>query len=120
MPVRVLLVDSEVFQHALGVLVAATPGFEVVGTASSAREALHLIDVLEPQLVLVDLQMPEADGIETARRLREQHSDLEVVLLAANRPVSLALPSLVIVDKNDVSPHWLGDFWRRRCRRTAD
>ena len=119
-PVRVLVVDdSEVFQHVLRVLVAATPAFEVVGTASSRREALHLIDALDPQLVLVDLQMPELEGIETACRLREQHPDPMVVLLAANRPMSLALPSLVIVDKQDVSPEWLADFWRRHGDRKA-
>ncbi len=118
---RVLVVDdSDVFQHVLSVMVAATPAFEVVGTASSGREALHLIDALDPQLVLVDLQMPEVEGIETARRLREQNSDLLVVLLTKNRPVSLALPSLVIVDRQDVSPEWLTDFWGRHGDRKAE
>src|SRR5262249_52844252 len=113
-PVRVLVVDdSDVFQHALSVMVAATRDFEVVGTASSGREALHLIDALDPQLVLIDLQLPEQEGIETARRLRKQHADLVVVLLTATGPVSLALPSLVIVDRQDVSPEWLEVFWRR-------
>jgi DNA-binding NarL/FixJ family response regulator len=118
--VRVLVVDdSDVFQHALSVLVAAAPGFELVGTASCTREALHLIELLDPDLVLVDLQMPELQGIETARRLSRQHPDLVVVLLAANRPVSVALPSLVIVDRADVSPEWLAAFWRRNGERPA-
>jgi DNA-binding NarL/FixJ family response regulator len=119
--VRVLVVDgSEVFQHVLSVLTAATPGFELVGTASCGREALHLIDLLDPQLVLIDLQAPELKSIETARRLRAQHRDLVVVLLAANRPMSLALPSLLIVDKQDVSPEWLANFWRRHGDRKAE
>jgi DNA-binding NarL/FixJ family response regulator len=118
--VRVLVVDdSEVFQHVLSALVASTPGFEVVGAASSGREALHLIDVLDAQLVLVDLHMPELDGIETAKRLREHHPDVELVLITADRRPSLALPSLVIVDKRDLSPEWLADFWRHSHRKTA-
>jgi DNA-binding NarL/FixJ family response regulator len=113
-PVRVLVVDdSEVFQHVLSALVSAVPGFEVVGAASSGREALHLIDVLEAQLVLVDLRLPELDGIETAKRLRERHRDVEIVLVTADGRASLALPSLKIVDKRDLSPEWLSDFWRR-------
>lgn len=117
-PARVLVVDdSEVFQHVLSALVASTPGFEVIGAASSGREALHLIDVLDAQLVLVDLHMPELDGIETAKRLRERHPDVEVVLVTADRRPSLALPSLVIVDKRDLSPEWLADFWRRHSHR---
>ena len=121
LPVRVLVVDeSDVFQHVLSVMVAATPAFEVVGTASSGREALHLIDALDPQLVLIDLQLPEQEGIATARRLREQHSDLVVVLLTADRPVSLALPSLTIVDRQDVSPEWLAAFWRRNSHRKSE
>jgi response regulator of citrate/malate metabolism len=121
-PVRVLVVDdSELFQSVLGALVAATPGFEVVGTASCGREALHLIEALDAQLVLVDLRLPEQDGIEAARRLGEQHPDVAVVLLTtATRAVSLALPSLVIVDRREVSPEWLADFWRRHSRSKAD
>ena len=118
---RVLVVDdSEVFQHVLSALVASTPGFEVVGAASSGREALHLIDVLDAQLVLVDLHMPELNGIETAKRLRERHPDVELVLITADRRPSLALPSLVIVDKRDLSPEWLADFWRRHSHRKTD
>jgi len=120
-PVRVLVVDdSEVFQHVLSALVGSAPGFEVVGAASSGREAVHLIDVLDAQLVLVDLHMPELDGIETAKRLRERHPDVEVVLITGDRRPSLALPSLVIVDKRDLSPEWLADFWRRHSHRKTD
>jgi YesN/AraC family two-component response regulator len=43
----------------MDVVVAATPGFEVVGRASSGREALHLVEELAPHLVLLDLHMPD-------------------------------------------------------------
>jgi YesN/AraC family two-component response regulator len=69
--VRVLVVDdSEVFRNVLCAVVAATTGFEVVGVASSGREALTVIGSLAVDLVLVDVNMPDLDGIETGLRIR--------------------------------------------------
>jgi DNA-binding NarL/FixJ family response regulator len=116
-PVRVLVVDdSEVFRNVLSALVAATRGFEVVGAASSGFEALRLAGTVSPDLVLVDLNMPELDGIETARRVSRRHPGMVVVLLTAFRGSSLADPSLLIEDKRDLSPDWLLGFWSRHGR----
>ena len=117
MPVRVLVVDdSVVYQYAICAVVAATPGFEVVGTASSGREALDLVPVVDPQLVLLDVQMPELDGIETARRIQRSHPDLVILLLTAgsSTPEDELLPA--IQDKGDISPEWLTDFWQHQSR----
>lgn len=114
MPVRVLVVDdSEVFRNILWAVVAAAPGFEVVGTASSGREALTLIDVLAPQLVLLDVQVPDRDGIDTALRIRRHHPDVAVLLLTAARRASLSDPSLAVEDKRDLSSELLTAFWQR-------
>jgi DNA-binding NarL/FixJ family response regulator len=117
MPVRVLVVDdSEVFRNALFALVAATPGFQAVGLASSGREALHLIDALDVQFVLLDLQMPDIDGIETALRIRRHHPDVVVLLLTATSRASLRTSLLTVEDKRDLSAEWLTDYWRRHSR----
>ena len=111
---RVLVVDdSEVFRNVLWAVVAATPGFEVVGTASSGREALFLVGDLAPQFVLLDVQMPDLDGIETALRIRRHHPDVVVLLLTATKRASLGDPSLTVEDKRDLSCEWLTEFWRR-------
>jgi CheY-like chemotaxis protein len=113
-PVRVLVVDdSEVFRNVLWAVVAATPRFEVVGTASCGREALFLVESLSPHLVLLDMQMPDLDGIETALRIRRHHPDVVVLLLTATRRASLEDPSLTVEDKRDLSSEWLTEFWRR-------
>ena len=117
-PVRTLVVDdSEVFRNVMADLVAATPGFEVVGRASSGREALHLVEALAPQLVLLDVWMPEIDGIETARRIRRHYPDVVVLLLTATRQAWLNDPDLTVEDKRDLSAGWLTDYWRRHGRR---
>jgi DNA-binding NarL/FixJ family response regulator len=81
--VNVLAVDDQsVFLRTARSLIAATPGFVQVGEATSGEEALELARDLRPDLVLVDVRMPGMDGIETARRLREDDPDVAVVLIS--------------------------------------
>lgn len=111
---RVLVVDdSEVFRNVLWSVVAATQGFEVVGTASSGREALFLVESVDAELVLLDMQMPDIDGLETALRIRRRHPDVVVLLLTSTKRESLSDPSLTVEDKRELSSEWLADFWRR-------
>jgi DNA-binding NarL/FixJ family response regulator len=112
--VRVLVVDdSEVFRNVMCAVVAATPGFEVVGDASSGREVLALIEVLDPHLVLLDLYMPEVDGLAAALDIRGRYPDVVVLLLTAARRAHVADQWVRVEDKRDLSPQWLADFWSR-------
>ena len=79
----VLTVDDQpFFRVAAREVIDATPGFVVVGEACSGAEALGAIDELEPQLVLVDVRMPEMDGIETTRQIKAAHPDITVILIS--------------------------------------
>jgi DNA-binding NarL/FixJ family response regulator len=115
--VRVLVVDdSEVFRGVVRSVVDDTPGFEVVGEASSGREALGLLDSLHPHLVLLDLYMPDLDGVDTALHIRRLHPEVVVLLLTAAQRAHLADVWLRVEDKRDLTPEWLTDFWRRSGR----
>ena len=80
--VRVLTVHHEDgARRAALAVVSATPGFDSVGEAASAEEALELAVALRPALALVALNMPGIDGRETSERLVAAVPDATVVLL---------------------------------------
>ena len=81
-PLQVLLVDdSREFLSAAQRLVAYQPGIEVVGTATSAAEAIRLVQELTPHLVLMDIVMPDINGIDATRRIKRQSNAPRVVML---------------------------------------
>ena len=80
--VRVLLVDDQpLFREALGVLLGARDGIEVVGEAGDGADALRQVRALAPDVVLMDLRMPVLDGIQATRRVREEHPSVRVLAL---------------------------------------
>jgi DNA-binding NarL/FixJ family response regulator len=69
-PISVLLVDDQdLFREGVRVIVDAQEGMRVVGAAADGVEAVRLVDELEPDVVLMDVRMPEMDGVEATRQI---------------------------------------------------
>jgi two-component system response regulator NreC len=89
-PIRILIADDHVLvRSGVRALLAADSDLEVVGEAGSGEETLRLAASLEPDLVLLDVTMPETSGIVTARRLKVAHPDLVVLFLTMHEDEDL-------------------------------
>lgn len=81
-PVRILLVDDQqMLRVGLRTLLELQPGMKVVGEGVSGREAIDLYESLRPDIVLMDVRMPDLDGVEATRRLRARWPEARVIIL---------------------------------------
>ncbi len=80
--IRVLLADDqELVRSGFRLILELADGIEVVGEAVDGREAVHLAKELEPDVVLMDVRMPDVDGIEATRQLRATGLETRVLVL---------------------------------------
>jgi DNA-binding NarL/FixJ family response regulator len=80
--IRLLIADDHgIVREGLERLFASVPDVEVVGTAADGREAVALADLTVPDVVLMDVGMPEVDGVEATRRIIAAHPTSRIVML---------------------------------------
>ncbi len=80
---RVLVVDdSAVVRRVVTNLISEDPAFEVVGQANNGRVALAMLPKVNPDIVTLDIEMPEMDGLETLTAIRRTHPRLPVVMFS--------------------------------------
>jgi DNA-binding NarL/FixJ family response regulator len=81
-PLRVVIADDHpLFRDGLRLLLSSVPGFDVVGEAATGSEAIVLAHELRPQVTVMDLNMPEVNGIEATRRIVGEDPGANVLML---------------------------------------
>src|SRR3989304_3047710 len=81
---RIILVDDhEVVRLGLKSLLERHPQFDIVGEASSAREALEQVHALNPDVVVMDIRLPGTSGIEACEQIVNQYPNTKVIMLTS-------------------------------------
>jgi two-component system, NarL family, response regulator LiaR len=94
-PVRILVADDHpLMRSAFATILAYGRGLEVVGEAFDGREAVLKCQELRPDLVLMDLSMPEMDGIEATRQIKERLSKTVMLVVTAHEDEDLMLRAI--------------------------
>lgn len=87
---RILVVDDHAtFRHMLRVFLEQNPNWEVCGEAADGCEAVERTSELNPDIILMDLQMPRLNGIEATRRIHQQFPSTRVLILTLHQNSSL-------------------------------
>ncbi len=90
MSIRILIADDHaVVRSGLRALLGSDPDLEFVGEAHDGAETERQVEALRPDLVLLDVTMPEGSGIEIAKRLKEKHPELIVLFLTMHEDEGL-------------------------------
>jgi DNA-binding NarL/FixJ family response regulator len=83
---RILIVDDHtLFRAGVRALLAQDPGIEVVGEADNGRDAIRAVGVLAPHLVLMDLTMPEMNGMEAMTEIKRRYPEVRILVMTLHK-----------------------------------
>ena len=95
MNIKILIVDDhQIFREGLRSMIEKKPGITVVGEAESGKIAIDLARELLPDIIIMDIVMPEMNGIETTRHLAESHPQIKIIGLSMHDDVRFATEML--------------------------
>jgi DNA-binding NarL/FixJ family response regulator len=83
MSVRLFIAEDTEHVRKMLVDILGLHGFEIVGEASSGEQAVREVGAADPDVVVMDLRLPGIDGLRTARQIREERSDQQVIIYSA-------------------------------------
>ena len=81
--INIIIVDDHsLFRNGMKLLLSSTGNFNVIAEASNGKEFLQLLETMKPDVVLMDIDMPEMGGIEATTKAMEKNADLKIVCLS--------------------------------------
>ncbi len=81
-PIRILIVDDQaVVRHGLRSMLTGAKDIEIVGDASNSEEAIRIVSITKPDIMLLDIRMPGMDGLHLLRKLSDKFPEIKVIIL---------------------------------------
>jgi DNA-binding NarL/FixJ family response regulator len=81
-PVRILIVDDHtLFREGVRAILKAVSDFEIVGEAATGEEAIDKVSTLKPDIILMDIQMPDINGVEATIKILKEHPEMGIIIL---------------------------------------
>jgi two-component system, NarL family, invasion response regulator UvrY len=117
--VSVLIVDDQLpFRAVARTVIGLTTGFVVSGEAESGEEAVAVAAQQDPDLILMDINLPGINGIEATRRIRAAQPDVAVILLSTYSEADLPADArdcgaIAYVHKEDFGPALVRELWQQ-------
>jgi two-component system response regulator DevR len=95
-PLRLLIVDDhEVVRQGLVALLDRRDGFQVVAEAGNVAESIEMAERFRPDLVIMDVRLPDGSGIEACREIRAEHPEIRVVMLTSYPDEEAVLSAII-------------------------
>lgn len=94
-PIRIVLVDDhEVARRAIRSVLRSNPNLEVVGEAAEGKDAINKVGELHPDIVLLDISLPDISGIEAAPAIRKISPESRIIFVSQHTSIPLAKDAL--------------------------
>ena len=96
--IKIFLVDDEpmAIRHIKRVLGDNQEAYQIVGTAENGRQALKMLEICHPDMILADICMPVMDGLELAGTVKEHYPDIKVILLTSYKDFSFVQQGIAL------------------------
>jgi DNA-binding NarL/FixJ family response regulator len=86
--------DHTILREGLRALLSNEPDFEIIGEAEDGRKAIHCVEELSPDLVLMDLSMPRMDGLTAIKEIKKQSPGIKIIALTVHKTEEYVLQAL--------------------------
>lgn len=94
--IRILIVDDQwLVREGISSMLEIDNCFKVIGTASNGQEAIEQVDVLQPDVILMDIRMPNMTGIEAVGKIKQTHPDCQIIMLTTFADDEFVVQSLL-------------------------